>query len=458
MVGQETRKEIYRKEVAGMLATQKERKSFDISSHSPHPSYKDAKGTITIDYTNESLKQGYKGTRIIKGHLEIRNGQREDYDFFIKFAEGKLKVQPKDPANLFGADHMRRCVAYVVEEIEPYALDDPECGITPLTTYGALDSYIVTESAGNSLEDALKNKSVDDPNLISTVANNLFAVSQETLEKKFKDNKDFDPKKIHFIGKEYLIYKENTADLFYKGILRLFNQAIGKYEVAVKRLDDLCKEVEKKKADPAYSTNAETLKELGTLIAKLEEEGKRGISGVECIEHLKESQDYRKELFKDLPIIFLPTDFCEHSFDHLRIKEYNETENKTKVRAYIIDNAVYEGESSAGTPREAYEKLKNATEKLKIMPRDMANVAHFLENIITLIDEEFLRPDSPNKSWQDYDIKLQKLMSEWKSSVKYKNTIEESCAELRHKLDTCTARPLSNQSAENPEKKEEALK
>jgi hypothetical protein len=49
-------------------------------------------------------------------------------------------------------------------------------------------------------------------------------------------------------------------------------------------------------------------------------------------------------------------------------------------------------------------------------------------------------------------------MSEWKSSVKYKNTIEESCAELRHKLDTCTARPLSNQSAENPEKKEEAPK
>jgi hypothetical protein len=126
--------------------------------------------------------------------------------------------------------------------------------------------------------------------------------------------------------------------------------------------------------------------------------------------------------FEHLPVIFLPVNFYEEEAITVDVAgEYY----KARIN-----------KSFAGMPREAYEKLMGVAETFERMPRSYACVGYFFKNIAHIIEEEFLKSNSPVKYWQEVDPQLQTLMIVWKSSVKRERYIQSVCQELAHKIDT----------------------
>lgn len=419
MIPVKTRKEIYEKYIAPMLCSPHiEQQTL---THGPN-----LKVSIKLDYTN-ALKayQGFNKLHLIRGELDIINGQNEHYVFFIKYAENG-----ESDANA----HIKTCTNYIDWEVNRFDLDGiirENMGITPLSVVGNSDKlgdYILTEAAGDRLSAVFEKEAIDDPNIISAVANNIFAVSKNTLDNYFAKDYRYNSQKVHFIDQTELIRQRDTK--FFEGVQRLFNQALGKYKTTISELEELAKEVAEKRKIAAGN------EEIESIDKRLAEDIARGATAIANLEKLKACTDYTLDALKGLPIIFLPTEMFDRVPDHIRLKTKEEAEGTKKYRAHTIDNAVFPDESSAGCPLEAHEKLTNAAGTLKTSERTVANVAHFLGYVAEIIKKEFLEPDSPIKYWQESDKKLQKLLTAWRSSLMYQEAIRKSCIELRYRLTT----------------------
>ena len=411
------RKKIYEGEIGRMLLQffESEITKFSVNVGG-YTHTKEADGKVALA---DLGPQGYHGLRIIKGELRT-NG--DVYVFYVKCA---------DVGDAEGATHIQRNSLYLVEA-EKFNVPT-----TPLSCSGlfAGKTYVLTESAGEPLHVLLAEKGrPSELTMLAAVANNVFGVSRKTLEDKLGQVPGnaviYDSGIVRPSGNDV---KANFYNLFDKGINRLINQAIGKYGAALQTLGEL--ETDALHKQDILRTDSRPVDSIQIVREAIRIETAITSKQLEYAVQLKNNLEKQK-FPVDAPVIFLPTDLYEQIAEHIRIKRIRLNDNTVAYKAMTLDSFLYdENESSAGSPREAVERLQRVIPILKTdSGTGVAQAGTFFEKIVDMINHEFLSNTAPQKHWQEYDTVIKDIMANWCAAKNRKDTVDTKAIELKSQL------------------------